>query len=62
MGGDVTLDGDYFIYKKCRYSQNGFLLEKFKISSILAEGVQPTLEELDRFGDQFEGFSFYSMK
>lgn len=58
---DVTFDGNYFIFKKCRYSQNGFLLQRFKMSSIVVEGVQPTLAEQDRFGEQLKGFSFYSI-
>lgn len=55
IGGEVTSDGDFLIFEGNRYSRKGFLYKNFLMSAILAEGVKPTLAELERFEEQPEG-------
>lgn len=55
IGGEVTSDGDFLIFEGNRYSRKGFLYKNFTMSAILAEGVKPTLGELERFEEQPEG-------
>ncbi|KAK2179528.1 hypothetical protein NP493_486g02048 [Ridgeia piscesae] len=55
MGGEVTTDGDFLIFEGNRYSRKGFLFKSFVMSAIIAEGVKPTLAELERFEDTPEG-------
>lgn len=55
IGGEVTSDGDFLIFEGNRYSRKGFLYKNFTMSAILAEGVKPTLTELERFEEQPEG-------
>ncbi|XP_001844481.2 transcription elongation factor SPT5 [Culex quinquefasciatus] len=54
IGGEVTSDGDFLIFEGNRYSRKGFLYKNFTMSAILAEGVKPTLAELERFEEQPE--------
>lgn len=55
IGGEVTSDGDFLIFEGNRYSRKGFLYKNFTMSAILAEGVRPSLGELERFEEQPEG-------
>ncbi|CAH2067692.1 unnamed protein product, partial [Iphiclides podalirius] len=55
IGGEVTSDGDFLIFEGNRYSRKGFLYKNFTMSAILAEGVKPSLTELERFEEQPEG-------
>ncbi|XP_041365560.1 transcription elongation factor SPT5-like [Gigantopelta aegis] len=52
IGGEVSTDGDFLIFEGNRYSRKGFLFKSFAMSAIVAEGVKPTLTELERFEDQ----------
>jgi transcription elongation factor SPT5 len=38
-----------------RYSRKGFLYKNFTTSAIIAEGVKPTLSELEKFEEAPEG-------
>ncbi|XP_064477491.1 transcription elongation factor SPT5-like [Ornithodoros turicata] len=55
IGGEVTTDGDFLIFEGNRYSRKGFLYKAFAISAIIADGVKPTLSELEKFEEQPEG-------
>lgn len=55
IGGEVTSDGDFLIFEGNRYSRKGFLYKNFTTSAIIAEGVKPTLSELERFEEAPEG-------
>lgn len=55
VGGEVTSDGDFLIFEGNRYSRKGFLYKNFAMSAILADGVKPTLIELERFEEALEG-------
>lgn len=55
IGGEVTSDGDFLIFEGNRFSRKGFMFKNFTMSAILAEGVKPTLSELERFEEQPEG-------
>jgi transcription elongation factor SPT5 len=55
VGGEVTSDGDFLIFEGNRYSRKGFLYKNFSMSAILADGVKPTLIELERFEEAVEG-------
>ncbi|KAL5006667.1 hypothetical protein ScPMuIL_015473 [Solemya velum] len=55
IGGEVTTDGDFLLFEGNRYSRKGFLFKSFVMSAIVAEGVKPTLTELERFEDTPEG-------
>lgn len=54
IGGEITSDGDFLVFEGNRYSRKGFLYKNFTMSAILAEGVRPTLAELERFEEQPE--------
>ncbi|KAI8781206.1 Transcription elongation factor SPT5 [Biomphalaria glabrata] len=55
IGGEVTSDGDFLMFEGNRYNRKGFLFKIFAMSAIIAEGVKPTLAELEKFEDQPEG-------
>lgn len=55
IGGEVTTDGDFLIFEGNRYSRKGFLFKAFAMSAIIADGVKPTLSELEKFEEQPEG-------
>lgn len=48
IGGEISNDGDFYLFEGNRYSRKGFLFKNFVMSAILAEGVKPTLSELER--------------
>ena len=48
IGGEITNDGDFYVFEGNRYSRKGFLFKNFVMNAILAEGVKPTLSELER--------------
>ncbi|KAF8375888.1 spt-5 [Pristionchus pacificus] len=48
IGGEVTQDGDFHIFEGSSY-RRGFLYKAFPINAIMAEGVKPTLAELEKF-------------
>nr|XP_006824005.1 PREDICTED: transcription elongation factor SPT5 isoform X2 [Saccoglossus kowalevskii] len=54
IGGEVSTDGDFLIFEGNRYSRRGFLYKTFAMSAIIAEGIKPTLSELEKFEDQPE--------
>ncbi|KAH3888745.1 transcription elongation factor SPT5-like [Dreissena polymorpha] len=54
IGGEITNDGDFLIFEGNKYSRSGFLFKTFVMSAIIAEGVKPTLAELEKFEDQPE--------
>ncbi|VDM54729.1 unnamed protein product [Angiostrongylus costaricensis] len=53
IGGEVTNDGDFVIFEGNSY-RRGFLYKSFPMNAIIAEGVKPTLAELERFQDTSE--------
>ncbi|KAL1117370.1 hypothetical protein AAG570_004696, partial [Ranatra chinensis] len=55
IGGEVTSDGDFLIFEGNRYSRKGFLYKNFTMSAIIADGVKPTLSELEKFEESPEG-------
>ncbi|XP_075228601.1 transcription elongation factor subunit Spt5 [Lycorma delicatula] len=55
IGGEVTSDGDFLIFEGNRYSRKGFLYKNFTMSAIIADGVKPTLSELEKFEEAPEG-------
>ncbi|XP_033102671.1 transcription elongation factor SPT5-like isoform X2 [Anneissia japonica] len=54
IGGEVSTDGDYYMFEGNRYSRKGFLHKTFVMSAIMTEGVKPTLSELEKFEDKPE--------
>ncbi|XP_037941667.1 transcription elongation factor SPT5-like [Teleopsis dalmanni] len=54
IGGEVHSDGDFLLFEGNRYSRKGFLYKNFTMSAILADGVKPSLAELERFEEQPE--------
>lgn len=54
IGGEINTDGDFLVFEGNRYSRKGFLYKNFTMSAILAEGVKPTLSELEKFEEQPE--------
>ena len=55
IGGEITKDGDYFIFECNQYSPKGFLYKLFAISSIMAEGIKPLLADVEEFEEGSEG-------
>ena len=52
IGGEISNDGDFQIFEGNRYSRKGFLYKNFVMNTIIAEGVKPTLAELERWDCQ----------
>lgn len=52
IGGEVTQDGDFLNFEMNRYTHKGYLYKSFAISAIVADGVKPTLSELEKFEEQ----------
>ena len=57
IGGDISNDGDFLMFEGNRYSRKGYLYKNFVMNAILAEGVKPTLQELEKFEEAPEGMS-----
>merc|ERR1719400_1550567 len=55
IGGEISNAGDFMIFEGNKYSRKGFLYKNFVMNAILAEGVKPTLAELERFEETPEG-------
>ncbi|ESP00239.1 hypothetical protein LOTGIDRAFT_225963 [Lottia gigantea] len=55
IGGEVTTDGDFLIFEGNRFNRKGFLFKSMAMSAIMADGVKPTLIELEKFEDQPDG-------
>ncbi|CDW52049.1 Transcription elongation factor SPT5 [Trichuris trichiura] len=68
IGGEVSRDGDMYVFEGNRYSQRGFLYKGFPMNAIvsalcplkalypylLADGIKPNLNELEKFQDDVE--------
>ncbi|KHJ40729.1 Supt5 repeat protein [Trichuris suis] len=54
IGGEVSRDGDMYVFEGNRYSQKGFLYKGFPMNAILADGIKPNLSELEKFQDDVE--------
>ncbi|CAD6194882.1 unnamed protein product [Caenorhabditis auriculariae] len=48
IGGEVTNDGDFVTFEGNSY-RRGFLYKYFPLNAILADGVKPSLAELEKF-------------
>ena len=48
----MTHDGDFINFENNRYTLKGFLYKQFGMSAIMADGVKPTLSELEKFEEQ----------
>ena len=57
IGGEISNDGDFMMFEGNRYSRKGYLYKNFVMNAILAEGVKPTLSELEKFEEAPEGMS-----
>ena len=57
IGGEISNDGDFLMFEGNRYSRKGYLYKSFVMNAILAEGVKPTLTELEKFEEAPEGIS-----
>ncbi|KAF7639746.1 Transcription elongation factor SPT5 [Meloidogyne graminicola] len=53
IGGEVTNDGDFYIFESSHY-RRGFLYKAFPMNAIIVDGVRPSLTELERFQDSTE--------
>uniref|UniRef100_A0A5S6QVE8 Transcription elongation factor SPT5 n=1 Tax=Trichuris muris TaxID=70415 RepID=A0A5S6QVE8_TRIMR len=54
IGGEVSRDGDMLVFEGNRYSRKGFLYKGFPLNAIIADGVKPSLNELEKFQDDVE--------
>ena len=57
IGGEISNDGDFLMFEGNRYSRKGYLYKHFVMNAIVAEGVKPTLAELEKFEEAPEGIS-----
>lgn len=55
FGGIIRKDRDFYTFEGNRYTNNGFLIKSFPISFILADGIKPSLHDLDMFKDDADG-------
>ncbi|KAL7072356.1 hypothetical protein ACQ4LE_008989 [Meloidogyne hapla] len=53
IGGEVTNDGDFYIFESSHY-RRGFLYKAFPMNAIIVDGVRPSLNELEHFQDSAE--------
>ncbi|EGI69080.1 Transcription elongation factor SPT5 [Acromyrmex echinatior] len=49
VGGEITKNGNFYIFEGNRYNHKGFLYKNFFINNIMVEDVIPTLSELEKF-------------
>ncbi|XP_014204352.1 transcription elongation factor SPT5-like [Copidosoma floridanum] len=54
IGGEVAKNSDYWVFEGNHYSHKGFLYKNFNTKSIVTDGVQPILQELEIFEDNLE--------
>ena len=57
IGGEISNDGDFMMFEGNRYSRKGYLYKNFVMNAIQAEGVKPTLTELEKFEEAPEAIS-----
>ncbi|CAK9291026.1 unnamed protein product [Gordionus sp. m RMFG-2023] len=62
IGGEVSLDGDYYVFESNRYSKTGFLSKNFYISAIVVDGVVPTLTEMEKFEENADSLEDINIK
>lgn len=55
IGGMPMKEKENWIFENNRYTPKGFLIKNFPLSTIMTEGVKPTLSELQRFEESPEG-------
>ncbi|CAB3409928.1 unnamed protein product [Caenorhabditis bovis] len=48
VGGEIVTDGDFIIFEGNHY-RRGFLYKYFPLNAIIADGVKPSLAELEKF-------------
>uniref|UniRef100_A0A183IQK7 Transcription elongation factor SPT5 n=1 Tax=Soboliphyme baturini TaxID=241478 RepID=A0A183IQK7_9BILA len=47
-------DGDFLIFEGNRYSRRGYLFKPFPMNAIIADGIKPSLTELEKFQEGSE--------
>jgi transcription elongation factor len=57
IGVEISNDGDFLMFEGNRYSRKGYLYKHFVMNAIVAEGVKPTLAELEKFEEAPEGIA-----
>ena len=55
VGGAPVKEKDMWIFENNRYNSKGFLIKFFPLSSVLTEGIKPTLAEMQRFEESPDG-------
>ena len=55
IGGIPLKEKENWIFENNRYTPKGFLIKNFPLSTVITEGVKPTLSELQRFEESPEG-------
>lgn len=55
IGGMPMKEKENWIFENNRYTPKGFLIKNFPLSTIMTEGIKPTLSELQRFEESPEG-------
>uniref|UniRef100_A0A0X3PF05 Transcription elongation factor SPT5 n=1 Tax=Schistocephalus solidus TaxID=70667 RepID=A0A0X3PF05_SCHSO len=51
----ITTEGSYVIFEGNHYDSSGFLRKDFRINAVIADGIRPTLTELERFSQVPDG-------
>ena len=55
VGGTPLKEKENWIFENNRYDSRGFLIKHFPLSTVITEGVKPTLTELQRFEESPDG-------
>lgn len=55
IGGVPQREKENWLFENNRYTPKGFLLKNFPLSTVITEGIKPTLTELQRFEESPEG-------
>lgn len=55
IGGIPLKEKENWLFENNRYSAKGFLIKNFPLSTVITEGVKPTLTELQKFEESPDG-------
>lgn len=61
IGGEYAKDGDTIIFEGNRFSSKGFLYKQFRMNTILTEGVEPKVNELESFEETVNNIDVHAV-
>ncbi|CAF1536899.1 unnamed protein product [Adineta ricciae] len=55
IGGQIKREYEYRSFEGGKYDEKGFLIKVFPLSAVSADGITPTMSELDKFEETIDG-------